>query len=207
MSGFGDPPPGFRDALHTGDCAYSRGLLASAAAWYSQAYDLGCDLKDDRNARHWTAKAAMRLDLLAASCFEPRLGKSSSRDDADRWAALRTLAERRHLTWYCTAGILYLVGMLRRPSDPRTGSDEESDLAWGVLLACRPLVAPVFAEIDLQLIAEEMHRHRAELALHPAATADIWLAMLKRWRTPDLVHTLWEMPRAMEDVRIRAALR
>jgi len=73
-------------------------------------------------------------------------------------------------------------------------------------MACRPLVGPVFEKIDEQLLIEELHRHRAELAMHPSANADVWIGMLERRRTPDLVHTLWEMPRAMADERVRAAL-
>lgn len=205
MSRFGNPTPGFLDAIDSGDAALKEGHFSGAAAWYVQAAWLAGCTNDRRDLRHYVSAAMVRLDHLMALCLLPSLGRTSQRGEDDRWTALRKVAERGYLLDSDVSFVLQLVGFLGADAAAK-GDCAEAQRAWAVLLACPKLRNWDFEAIDEHLIAEGLHRHRAELATHPAATADVWLAMLERCRTPDLVHTLLETPRAVEEEAVRAAL-
>lgn len=209
MTCYGDPPAGFREAIGAGDSAFREGLLAGAAVWYGRAYELAAWIPMSPEALEYGSEAGVRVEMLLGACVLPALGGVSSRGEDDRWVALRTVAEQGLLAESFPTGLLRVTGMVRRPAacaGERSRENEESDRAWGVLMACPRLVAPAFSAIDRRLVIEGLHRHRAELAMHRSADGNAWLGMLERWRTPDLVHTLWELPRAMVDERVRAAV-
>jgi hypothetical protein len=200
-----DPPQAYRTALDAGDCALGEGLLTGAAVWYAQAFAIANADPSKREWAHYASKAASRIEALCAICLDGVGGVRSSRGEDDRWNALLTLAEQDALGISHTS-TLQLASRLRtsQPGDP--AAMEASERAWKILLACPHLSAGLFQQIDWELVIEGLHDRRARLALHPSATPDVWLGMLKRARTPDLVHTLWETPRAMTDKRVREAL-
>jgi hypothetical protein len=148
----------------------------------------------------------LRLSHVAGLCLTPELGGTSSRGDDDPWAALRKIAERGFLT-QCDGSVIVQLAGLVGPARDGDADSERSQRAWAVLASCSSLGPWEFGIIDDQLVAEGMHKERAELAMHPSATAAVWLAMLQRCRTPDLVHTLLEMPRAVAEEEVKAALK
>jgi hypothetical protein len=209
VTGYADPPAGFREALGAGDGAFRAGLLAGAAVWYSRAIDVIDAMPMSAEALKYGADASVRMEVFLGVCAIPGLGRVTARDPHERWAALLTVAESGKLVARFRAAFRQVIGMVRRPPGPydRPSFDpEESEHAWEVLMACPRLSESALQAIDCHLIIEGLDRHRAELATHPSADCERWLGMLERSRTTDLVHTLWEMPRAMEDERVREAV-
>jgi hypothetical protein len=200
-----DPPQAYRTALDAGDCALGEGLLTGAAVWYAQAFAIANGEPKKREWAYYAAKAASRVEALCAICLDGVGGLRSSRGEDDRWNALLTLAEQDALRISPTS-TLQLASRVRAPQPGDAAAMEASERAWTILLACPFLPKGLFQQIDWELVIEGLHDRRARLALHPSATPDVWLGMLTRARTPDLVHTLWETPRATADQRVRTAL-
>jgi hypothetical protein len=201
-----DAPPGFAEALEAGDLAFQDNHLAQAAEAWSKAR---CAADEYDAGPVWvrcSTIANTRLELLLALCVEPALAPERKLDAADRWDALFAVARAGVLAPYFATPVMRLIGMLCPAEGQFPSVVDQSNKAWAVLMACDPLVPPAFCCIDEWLVAQGMHRQRAELARHPSANADAWLGMLERGRTTDLVHTLWETPQAMEDERVREAV-
>lgn len=192
--------------LAIGDARLRGRELNEAAQQYIVAHQMAGQLEDDTDARTWMSAAKLRLGLLLAQCIVPEVRPSRFGCMTERWVAVLTVAESGLLAPHFASVVLHLLALVR-PLDGLT-RDEVADSyrAWEVLMACRPLVVEAFHAIDEYLVRHDLHRLRAELAQHPSADGERWLGMLGRCRTPDLVHTLLETPRATADVRVRAAL-
>ena len=200
-----DAPPGFAEAIEAGDLAFHDGHLVEAANAWAAARCLAEQL----TGHAWLGcanPANVRLEVLLALCTEPGLVPERSFSERDRWAALRAAAEGRVLAPAFATTVMRLASMLRPADGAYPSVVRRSKRAWSVLMACNPLVPGAFECIDHCLIAEGMHRQRAELARHPWANPEVWIGMLTRCRTDDLVHTLWELPEAMKSDEVRQAV-
>lgn len=200
-----DAPPGFAEAIEAGDLAFHDGHVVEAAAAWAEARRLA----DQLEGHAWLAcanPANVRLEVLLALCTEPGLVPERPFTERDRWAALRAVAEGGVLAPVYATTVMRLASMLCSGDGSYASVVRRSKRAWSVLMACNPLVSGAFECIDHCLIAEGMHRQRAELARHPWANPEVWMGMLARCRTDDLVHTLWELPAAMENEEVRQAV-
>jgi hypothetical protein len=201
-----DAPPGFAAALEAGDLACQDGQLAAAASAWAAARRALDPEETSPSGMGCVTLCNLRLELLLALCLEPALVSERAGDPSARWEALHEVARSGVLAFCFPTAVTHLASLLRPSEGEFPGVVARSRRAWGVLMACDNLVTPAIGCIDGFLVAAGMHRQRAELARHPSADADAWLDMLTRCRTPDLVQTLWEMPQAMEDERVREAV-
>lgn len=195
-------PAEFDDALRRGDRLLVQRELSRAAVWYGKAYRLACE--DRACGRYFFTEAILRLNTLVGLCLTPPDGFHPAAED-ERWSALRLTAGSGFLGTYQPA-IVRLGSMLYRRHRNRETLGPEGRAAWDVLLTCRNLPDQALEFLDGQLLDEGLWTLRSQLATHPSAGKALWLSMLKCGRTPDLVHTIWEIAGAAEDEEVKAAL-
>ncbi len=196
-------PEGFDDAIRRGDHALACGRLTGAAVCYSSAVRRA-GANRETGYRYFLTEAFLRLATLTGLCLCPPEG-SRPAPVRERWIALHILASLGTLGDYQPA-IARLGSMLYRVHRNRERLGPEGRAAWRILMACRTLSLPALEFLDRQLVDERLWHLRAELATHPSAGKDLWLTMLRHRRTPDLVHTIWEIEGAAEDQAVKAAL-